>query len=91
MEEQKDKYELLFTGEPPYEVLSTKWLSYSDVLQLKRIEEMVEIHYNSGQFGNSVKLLEQEFDQPFALYEALADWYEKEGAADIGQMPPGQI
>ena len=85
MEEQKDKYELLFTGEPPYEVLSTKWLSYSDVLQLKRIEEMVEIHYNSGQFGNSVKLLEQEFDQPFALYEALADWYEKEGAADIGQ------
>ena len=85
MEEQKENYELKFTGEPPYEVLSTKWLSYSDILKLKRIEEMVEVHYNSGQFGESVKMLEQEFEQPFDLYEALADWYEEKGAADIGQ------
>ena len=89
MEEQKENYELKFTGEPPYEVLSTKWLSYSDILKLKRIEEMVEVHYNSGQFGESVKMLEQEFEQPFDLYEALADWYEEKGGRHWTE-PSGQ-
>ena len=36
------------------EVLYTKWLSYQDVLELKGIEEMVEIYYNSGQFAHTV-------------------------------------
>ncbi len=85
MEQQKDRYGLTFTSEPPYEVLSTRWLSYSDILQLKKIEEMVEIHYNSGQFTTAIRYLEQEFDQPFELYKALADWYEKENTAGISQ------
>jgi hypothetical protein len=85
MEEQKEAYELRFTGEAPYEVLSTKWISYDDILQLKRIEEMVEIHYNSGQFRGAIKALEQEFSQPFDLYLALAGWYESRGAADVSQ------
>lgn len=85
MEEQKEVYGLQFTGEAPYEVLSTRWLSYDDILQLKKIEEMVEIHYNSGQFRGAVKVLEQEFSQPFDLYLALADWYENQGAADVSQ------
>ena len=85
MEEQKEAYELRFTGEAPYEVLSTKWISYDDILQLKRIEEMVEIHYNSGQFRGAIKALEQEFSQPFDLYLALAGWYESRGAADVSK------
>ncbi|MFR6330331.1 MAG: DUF4080 domain-containing protein [Eisenbergiella sp.] len=35
-------------GEAPYEVLSTRWLSYGEVLP-KLVEEMVEVYYNSGQ------------------------------------------
>ena len=50
MQEMQQEYELRYKDEPPYEVLSTKWLPYSDVIELKGIEEMVEIYYNSGQF-----------------------------------------
>ena len=50
MQEMQQEYELRYKEEPPYEVLSTKWLPYSDVIELKGIEEMVEIYYNSGQF-----------------------------------------
>ena len=32
MDEQKEAYELVHISKPPYEVLSTKWLSYKDVL-----------------------------------------------------------
>ena len=45
--------DLLYSAAPPYEVLCTKWLSYGDVLELKDIEEMTEVHYNSRQIGRA--------------------------------------
>lgn len=60
-------------------MLYTKWLSYEKVLRLKRIEEMVELYYNSGQFTAVLPFLEQAFESPFAMYEALADDYEANG------------
>ena len=47
MEELILECDLLYSAAPPYEVLQTKWLSYGDVLELKDIEEMTEVHYNS--------------------------------------------
>lgn len=77
MERQKEAYGLVYKDTPPYEVLYTKWLPYDDVLILKKVEEMVEVYYNSSQFTNTLQLLEQEFDTVFSLYETLAQFYEK--------------
>ncbi len=79
MEEKRDAYGLLYQGAPPYEVIATKWLSYEEVLKLKRVEEMVEIYYNSNQFCHILPVLLLEFENAFSLYEALADFYEKKG------------
>lgn len=79
MERYAPEYELLYTSQPPYEVLSTRWLSYEDVCHLKQVEEMVEIYYNSGQFANTLKFLLSYFDNPYALYDSLAKWYEQHG------------
>ncbi|MBQ9123402.1 MAG: B12-binding domain-containing radical SAM protein, partial [Lachnospiraceae bacterium] len=49
MEEMAKEYGLIYGSQPPYEVLYTKCLSYDHVLKLKRIEEMVELYYNSNQ------------------------------------------
>src|SRR5699024_5823211 len=46
MEKMKEAYGLLCRDTPPYEVLSTRWLSYGDVLILKGVEEMTELYYN---------------------------------------------
>lgn len=73
------EYELKYRSIPPYEVLSTKWLSYQDVIRLKEMEEMVEVHYNSGQFSYTLRLLEKEFSHPSSMFLALADYYEKNG------------
>ncbi|WP_125141169.1 B12-binding domain-containing radical SAM protein [Clostridium transplantifaecale] len=77
MEEMAGEYGLLYKSQPPYEVLSTRWLSYGDVIRLKGVEEMVEVHYNSGQFRTVLKELVKEFDEPFDLFQALADYYEE--------------
>lgn len=79
MQEKAEEYGIFYTEKPPYEVLYSKWLSYEEVLRLKRIEEMVEIYYNSSQFTHTLLVLEKAFKHPFALYEKLADYYEKNG------------
>lgn len=77
MEEQKETYGLVYKSKPPYEVLYTNWLSYEEMLQLKSVEEMVEVYYNSGQFSYTLRQLEKEFESPFALYEQLGKYYEQ--------------
>ena len=77
--EKTSDYGIVYESNPPYEVLSTNWISYEDVIGLKRVEEMLELYHNSGQFVNTIAFLEKRFETPFALYEALADFYEKRG------------
>lgn len=75
MNEKKERYEMLYDNHPPYEVLSTQWLSYDDVLRLKKIEEMVEVYYNSFQFQATVSLLETLEGDAFEIYRRLGDYY----------------
>ena len=79
MADRAAEYGIRYLENPPYEVLYTNWLSYDDVLRLKRIEEMVEIYYNSGQFTHTLPVLEKAFSGPFELFEKLADFYERKG------------
>ena len=79
MGRRAEEFGVVRTDRPPYEVLSTDWLSYGEVLKIKGIEEMVEVYYNSWQFARTVELLTEEFEDYFGLYEALADFYEEQG------------
>lgn len=79
MEERAGDYELVYTSQPPYEVLKTKWLSYEEVLRLKQVEEMVELYYNSNQFRYTLAVLEKDFPGPFAMFEQMAAYYREKG------------
>ena len=79
MAEKALAYGLAYLDKAPFEVLYTNWLSFDEVRQLKEIEEMVEIYYNSNQFTHTIPLLESLFASPFALYEALAKFYKEQG------------
>lgn len=84
MQEQAYENDIVYSSYPPYEVLSTPWLPYSDVLRLKGVEEMVEVYYNSGQFVTTVKYMEKYFDTPFDMFEYMAEYYEENGLYDCG-------
>lgn len=77
MESHASEYDLVYTSLPPYEVLSTKWLSYEDICRLKQIEEVLEIYYNSGQFSHTLNFLCSYFSAPYDMYDHLASWYEE--------------
>ena len=83
MMEMTGEYQILYKDREPYEVLSTAWMTYGEILRLKMVESMVEVYYNSGQFKNTLVFLEKYFDDPFRIYEALGRFYEKKGYSEI--------
>ena len=83
MQEKAKDYECVCKGKEPYEVLKTKWLSYGEICRLKGIEDMVEVYYNSGQFSHTMKAMEEYFSDAFAMYEAMADFYERKGYSSL--------
>ena len=68
-------YGIVCKSFPPYEVLYTNWLSFEDVLSLKKTEEVVEIYYGTGQFVNIINYLVRFFETPYDFYKALGEFY----------------
>lgn len=85
MVEQSSEHGIVYKSYAPYEVLYTKYITYDEVLLLKRVTEMVEIYYNSMQFTSSIQFLEHFFERPYQLYESLADFYVSKGIYGMSQ------
>ncbi|MBQ3907198.1 MAG: B12-binding domain-containing radical SAM protein [Lachnospiraceae bacterium] len=83
MYEHAGEYGILWHDEPPYEVLRTNWLSYEEIIKIKRVEEMLEVYYNSGQFEVTMKLLYAQGGSAFDLFLSLGNFYEKKGYAGM--------
>ena len=79
MYEHAGEYGIIYHDKPPYEVLSTKWISFDDVLRIKKVEEMLEVYYNSGQFEITMKLMDVLYDSAFDFFQRLGDFYEEKG------------
>lgn len=60
-----------FAPDPPYEVLSTPWLSYTELHRLHDAAEAVERIHNSGRFSLAEQLALQTGMRPYALYLLL--------------------
>lgn len=76
---QAAQWDITASSRAPYEVLSTRWLSFRDLLSLKEVEEMVEIFYNSGRFSNLLEAILPCYDSPFSLFAQLGAYYTKQG------------
>lgn len=62
------EYGYVFSEQPPYEVLSTPWLSYDDILVLKGVETAVDALYNSGRFFYSLTYIISKFSSAFNFF-----------------------
>ena len=83
MQKEAEVYGIVYKEKEPYEVLSTNWLTYGEVLKLKMVESMVEVYYNSGQFWYTLEYLVPLEKDAFTFYEKLGSFYEKKGYSEI--------
>ena len=61
-----------FDENPPYEVISTPYLSKSDLALLHKLEDVFERTYNSLRFPETVKYLHTVFENHFRMYKDFA-------------------
>ncbi|MCB7319155.1 B12-binding domain-containing radical SAM protein [Lacrimispora sp. 210928-DFI.3.58] len=83
MGETAASHRICYSSAPPYEVLSTRWLSYDDILELKGIEEMVEVYYNSRQFTTTIAYMEDLFDTPYQMFFHISRYYQAHGLQEV--------
>ena len=79
MESLAAGYDLKYQADPPYEVLGTRWLGYGELLELKGVEEMLELYHNSGQYSHLLPVLIRESESAYAFFRDLAEWYREHG------------
>ena len=85
---EADEHGYVFLKQPPYEVLSSRALSYCEIRRLKQIEEVFNQTYNSGRFANTLHYMVKVFgESAFDFYEALSNWWEGQGLLGSAHSP----
>lgn len=79
MEMEADKWGMKYSPYPPYEILETNSISYHELMELKKVEEVVDKYYNSGKFHNILSYFIPKFEEPFEFYYSLGKFFDEKG------------
>ena len=79
MHRRAKEWDIRYSVRPPYEVLSTKWLTWAELGKLRRITDVLEYYYNSGQFIHTLGYLENSWGSAFKFFEELAEFFRERG------------
>jgi hypothetical protein len=79
MQLQASERKMAWQARPPYEILYSDAMTFDELSVLKRIENMVDMFYNSGQFRFCMNRLLKSESSPFALYLEMAELYVANG------------
>ena len=78
LRQQSSRYGLVFTPDPPYTILETPLISHSEILQLQRMEDLLDKYYNSRKFTHVLAEVLRFFATPFDFYHEFAEfWYQR--------------
>lgn len=78
MGDNKDEYPCCYSSEPPYEVISTPYISAEELQLLHICENELERLYNSGRFMLTLEYITR-FIPPFDLFLGFGEFLETKG------------
>jgi radical SAM superfamily enzyme YgiQ (UPF0313 family) len=79
MRDEADDWGMIYSPEPPYEILKTRNISYGELVLLKRVEEVVDKYYNSGKFEDIINYFIPLFESPFDFFYELGEFFHRRG------------
>lgn len=79
MLEEAKIWGMKYSPYPPYEILKTNDVSYYELMELKKVEAMVDKYYNSGKFNTIIKYFIPKFENPFEFYYSLGRFFDEKG------------
>ena len=77
MEKNAERYGIVYSAEPPYEVLRTDFISYAELRRLSLIDEINDRISNSESFGHTFPYLPLAYGNPFEFFEKFSDFLEE--------------
>ncbi|RRJ64420.1 DUF4080 domain-containing protein [Paenibacillus oralis] len=81
------KYNYVYMDHAPYEILGNDVLPFSDVVRLKRLEDVLEKYWNAHRMDHTLEyLVSREFDSPFDFFQEFGDYWEERGWQRIGHQ-----
>lgn len=80
IKEKATNYGLIYSENAPYEIFKNNWLSFEDILELKRVEETLNRFSNSKAFSNSIKYLGELYNSPYKMFCELAEFLKENNA-----------
>lgn len=78
LRETANSFGCVFSSEPPYEVLQTDAISYSELCRLHDVDDVNE-RYSSGAFRRAMSLIMSRAQSPFYTLLKIADGYRADG------------
>lgn len=79
---QEEAFGYEYTDYAPYEVLKNEFLSTDEIIELKKIDYVVDKIYNEGSFKRTLEILERVYTSPFAMFEDLANFIDENYGVD---------
>ena len=81
MLKQAEEHGIVYMDDVPYEVLQTKYVSYTEMRFLKVLEDVFEHTYNTGKFNYFLEnIINEYYDaDAYAFYEELSIWWDSKG------------
>ncbi|MFP6764364.1 MAG: DUF4080 domain-containing protein, partial [Planctomycetaceae bacterium] len=75
-----DEWQMTYSGEPPYEILSTSVIDFPTMQRLRRFSRFWDLIGNSGHFPETTRWILNRTGSAFESFLALCDWlFESEG------------
>jgi hypothetical protein len=71
----------------PYEILGNDILPFSDLVRIKRVEDVLEKYWNAHRMDRTVSyLIREEFASAFDFFQEFGDYWEQRGWQKIGHQ-----
>lgn len=78
-----DDHGYVYSKQAPYEIFYNKYISYRQLINLKFVEEIVELYYNSNRFINSLDMMiKKHYNRAVDFYLEFASYWKTNGLFD---------
>lgn len=68
------EWQMVYSHHPPYEILSTKMITFEQLQSIRRLARVWDLVGNSGNFLESLALMLDDQPSPFAAFQRFTDW-----------------
>jgi anaerobic magnesium-protoporphyrin IX monomethyl ester cyclase len=87
MRKDAHKYGYIYMDHAPYEILGNDILPFTDLIRIKRVEDVLEKYWNAHRMDHTVKhLIANEFASAFDFFQEFGDFWEGRGWQKIGHQ-----